>query len=569
MDYAQENSAKSGYVYKTGTTSKDTVYVSMGFGNVLSEGIPKLGIPIWELNYSEEYGLDRNFVEGFLDAEIFQSAMPKDVESENIYNRFFDLVPREGSNLLKSDIYKFSRTSAYNKWISDFQSALIRSYSGVHPEIMMARALTISTLGAYYLEDNTLYEFDDNLGYQEFEAGLDAFILGQLERIAVKPLHAFQNAFAGTKRTNPMIGNIKAAYKIFMPLLLKVHLKWPLKDKSAISVNGGLVIQGKFVKCSVDYNTKYRLNVTYVDTPLVDYHLQIMTWMRQLFRFNDSINWFLSLLFLILITGNLKLWVILRGPSGAGKTYFISYLKNFFGNCQAGFAARNLNSKDGSGLNPGLAGIMDVRFAFAEEGLTNLDPETIKAFAGGESEVYVRKMRENGKSQAPGCTMFFTTNSKPTFCSPPDDATIRRICMFDFVHRFESHEKVNYNTSNHYNALFQILMNIDPVDLDRDVPREVVANRESFQRCSKLELQNVWDQIVRCPDAHLKLSDINTEGLADAYVRAAITNHYGETFNEMSQGWYNLKAGKTQAVTITNWPVPELIFPNRKYCIKT
>jgi GTPase SAR1 family protein len=260
---------------------------------------------------------------------------------------------------------------------------------------------------------------------------------------------------------------------------------------------------------------------------------------------------------------NMKLAVFLVGPSGSGKTTFIKFLKDFFGTCQAGFNAKNLDGLEGNSLNPALASIVDATYAFAEEGISKINPETFKVMAGGDSEVYVRKCRENGKSQAPKCTMWFASNSKPGFSSFPDDATIRRICMFNLVHRFDDSKEFTFNTPDYYNAFFQILMNIDPINLHSNLPQEVIANRKSFSMTSSAELSNIWKRISRVSGGVLRLVDFGNVEIAPAYLKAAISNHYGETYIEALGGWNNLSLGESVEEPFESWDVPALIFPKR------
>jgi hypothetical protein len=199
--------------------------------------------------------------------------------------------------------------------------------------------------------------------------------------------------------------------------------------------------------------------------------------------------------------------------------------------------------------------------AIAEEGGKSFDPETMKMVVGGDSKITVRKCGENGCTMAPTCTCMFMANSLPKFSSIPDEATIQRMCIITLTHRYSKSGVFKFCSENYYDAFFQIIMNIKPLDIHAHYPRIVLENREIYSRTNNADLAVLWDRIEKCPGKFLKLTELPESTVNAQYLKASIAGHFGQTFDNQRNGWPNLHLVDKTYVKSSEWRVPNLIFP--------
>lgn len=131
-----------------------------------------------------------------------------------------------------------------------------------------------------------------------------------------------------------------------------------------------------------------------------------------------------------------RAFFIVYGPSGTGKSQFLSTLEHVFGSYAATAAEGTLRAKDNGGPNNDLHGLRGKRFVSTSETAENVSfNEVLLKRLTGRDAVVSRDLYQSNITWTPECTLWIATNHPPRFNSD-DDAIWKRAKLIPFLTKF-------------------------------------------------------------------------------------------------------------------------------------
>jgi putative DNA primase/helicase len=131
-----------------------------------------------------------------------------------------------------------------------------------------------------------------------------------------------------------------------------------------------------------------------------------------------------------------RAFFLIHGPSGTGKSQFLSTMEYVFGGYAATAAEGTFRVREGSGPNNDLHGLRGKRFVSTSETAENatFNENLLKRITGTDL-VVSREMYQTNVTWRPECALWLATNHPPRFNSD-DDAIWKRAKLVPFVTRF-------------------------------------------------------------------------------------------------------------------------------------
>jgi putative DNA primase/helicase len=131
-----------------------------------------------------------------------------------------------------------------------------------------------------------------------------------------------------------------------------------------------------------------------------------------------------------------RAFFLIYGPSGTGKSQFLSTMEYVFGGYAATAAEGTFRVRDGSGPNNDLHGLRGKRFVSTSETAENatFNENLLKRITGTDL-VVSREMYQTNVTWRPECALWLATNHPPRFNSD-DDAIWKRAKLVPFITRF-------------------------------------------------------------------------------------------------------------------------------------
>jgi putative DNA primase/helicase len=131
-----------------------------------------------------------------------------------------------------------------------------------------------------------------------------------------------------------------------------------------------------------------------------------------------------------------RAFFLIHGPSGTGKSQFLSTMEYVFGGYGATAAEGTFRVHEGSGPNNDLHGLRGKRFVSTSETAENATfNENLLKRLTGTDQVVSREMYQTNVTWRPECALWLATNHPPRFNSD-DDAIWKRAKLVPFVTRF-------------------------------------------------------------------------------------------------------------------------------------
>lgn len=131
-----------------------------------------------------------------------------------------------------------------------------------------------------------------------------------------------------------------------------------------------------------------------------------------------------------------RAFFIVYGPSGTGKSQFLSTLEHVLGNYAATAAEGTLRAKETGGPNNDLHGLRGKRFVATSETAENVSfNEVLLKRLTGRDSVVSRDLYQSNITWTPECTLWIATNHPPRFNSD-DDAIWKRAKLIPFLTKF-------------------------------------------------------------------------------------------------------------------------------------
>lgn len=131
-----------------------------------------------------------------------------------------------------------------------------------------------------------------------------------------------------------------------------------------------------------------------------------------------------------------RAFFLIYGPSGTGKSQFLSTMEYVFGQYGATAAEGTFRSKEGSGPNNDLHGLRGKRFVSTSETAENATfNENLLKRLTGRDQVVSRDLYQSNITWTPECSLWLATNHPPRFNSD-DDAIWKRAKLVPFLTRF-------------------------------------------------------------------------------------------------------------------------------------
>lgn len=131
-----------------------------------------------------------------------------------------------------------------------------------------------------------------------------------------------------------------------------------------------------------------------------------------------------------------RAFFLIYGPSGTGKSQFLSTMEYVFGGYAATAAEGTFRIRDGGGPNNDLHGLRGKRFVSTSETAenANFNEQLLKRLTGRD-QVVSREMYQTNITWTPECALWLATNHPPRFNSD-DDAIWKRAKLVPFLTRF-------------------------------------------------------------------------------------------------------------------------------------
>jgi putative DNA primase/helicase len=131
-----------------------------------------------------------------------------------------------------------------------------------------------------------------------------------------------------------------------------------------------------------------------------------------------------------------RAFFLIYGPSGTGKSQFLSTMEYVFGSYASTAAEGTFRVREGSGPNNDLHGLRGKRFVSTSETAENatFNENLLKRITGTDL-VVSREMYQTNVTWRPECALWLATNHPPRFNSD-DDAIWKRAKLVPFVTRF-------------------------------------------------------------------------------------------------------------------------------------
>lgn len=131
-----------------------------------------------------------------------------------------------------------------------------------------------------------------------------------------------------------------------------------------------------------------------------------------------------------------RAFFLIYGPSGTGKSQFLSTMEHVFGQYGATAAEGTFRTKEGSGPNNDLHGLRGKRFVSTSETAENATfNENLLKRLTGRDQVVSRDLYQSNIAWTPECALWLATNHPPRFNSD-DDAIWKRAKLVPFLTRF-------------------------------------------------------------------------------------------------------------------------------------
>jgi len=131
-----------------------------------------------------------------------------------------------------------------------------------------------------------------------------------------------------------------------------------------------------------------------------------------------------------------RAFFLIYGPSGTGKSQFLSTMEYVFGGYATTAAEGTFRVKEGGGPNNDLHGLRRKRFVSTSETAENATfNENLLKRLTGRDQVVSREMYQSNVTWTPECALWLATNHPPRFNSD-DDAIWKRAKLVPFVTRF-------------------------------------------------------------------------------------------------------------------------------------
>jgi putative DNA primase/helicase len=131
-----------------------------------------------------------------------------------------------------------------------------------------------------------------------------------------------------------------------------------------------------------------------------------------------------------------RAFFIVYGPSGTGKSQFLSTLEHVLGSYATTAAEGTLRAKETGGPNNDLHGLRGKRFVSTSETAENVSfNEVLLKRLTGRDTVVSRDLYQSNITWTPECTLWIATNHPPRFNSD-DDAIWKRAKLIPFLTKF-------------------------------------------------------------------------------------------------------------------------------------
>jgi putative DNA primase/helicase len=131
-----------------------------------------------------------------------------------------------------------------------------------------------------------------------------------------------------------------------------------------------------------------------------------------------------------------RAFFLIYGPSGTGKSQFLSTMEYVFGDYAASAAEGTFRIREGGGPNNDLHGLRGKRFVSTSETAENTNfNETLLKRITGTDLIVSREMYQTNQTWRPECSLWLATNHPPRFNSD-DDAIWKRAKLVPFMTRF-------------------------------------------------------------------------------------------------------------------------------------
>jgi putative DNA primase/helicase len=131
-----------------------------------------------------------------------------------------------------------------------------------------------------------------------------------------------------------------------------------------------------------------------------------------------------------------RAFFLIYGPSGTGKSQFLSTMEYVFGGYAATAAEGTFRIREGGGPNNDLHGLRGKRFVSTSETAenANFNEQLLKRLTGRD-QIVSREMYQTNITWTPECALWLATNHPPRFNSD-DDAIWKRAKLVPFLTRF-------------------------------------------------------------------------------------------------------------------------------------
>lgn len=131
-----------------------------------------------------------------------------------------------------------------------------------------------------------------------------------------------------------------------------------------------------------------------------------------------------------------RAFFLIYGPSGTGKSQFLSTMEHVFGGYAGTAAEGTFRIRDGGGPNNDLHGLRGKRFVSTSETAenANFNEQLLKRLTGRD-QIVSREMYQTNITWTPECALWLATNHPPRFNSD-DDAIWKRAKLVPFLTRF-------------------------------------------------------------------------------------------------------------------------------------